>query len=434
MHRSLLLAFLFTPLVFAEAQDSTAIDRDAYLAAERKKADEALASWRVATTSSEKEALAGIAIDAAVHAEYPEAVLEIASDRIYPGRKIEIPTAVRPVELEVLTTLEQAKPNRYGGTFPWVIRRISTETFEAWQPGHGLLFNRKGAVLNEAHPPRRDGVGREWYGAFLPDGRWITTDLWELDRTLSLFSAAGKYRREIPASVLVPKGADDWGTDLIGWARSDKDGQGWIVSVGSEAGRGLAYVRPDGTHRILANKENPFAMCFPRDLEPKGFYISLFTSSDDLQLLFDREEPGHGAFVGYPTYSLPPASGSILLADGDSHFGFLPASHSVFIEREIYGENSSKTYETWFYDERPKFTGWIAARPVGDSSTKDSMLFLTDRGNVVTLNRSLKVASQVRFTFPNGHSAVPEKTFADLHLGFFRDGDRLTLARWKPKL
>lgn len=60
-----------------------------------------------------------------------------------------------------------------------------------------------------------------------------------------------------------------------------------------------------------------------------------------------------------------------------------------------------------------------------------AMLFLTADHRVVTLDRRRRVRGVRRFVFANAKTAVPLTLFADLHLGFFRDGTHVVLARWE---
>jgi hypothetical protein len=135
--------------------------------------------------------------------------------------------------------------------YPTVWSRITRNRFEIWTPKVGKLFDEHDMQLAETTVRRGDGHGREWYGAFLPDGRWITTDLDDYDRDLTMFSAKGKRQWKIKGSMLIPAEEGGAATPSIAWARSNQSGDAWIVSVGSEEGRGQVKVMPDGqTTRI----------------------------------------------------------------------------------------------------------------------------------------------------------------------------------------
>ncbi len=225
-----------------------------------------------------------------------------------------------------------------------VFRRMTKAHFEAWTPKHGWLFNAKGQIVNEAIPPRRDGIGRGWHGAFLSDGRWITTDLWEMDKTLSFFSRSGKLVKEIKAANLAPvkPGKDEWVNNLIGWARCDQHGEGWVVSVGDGPGRARVFVEPNGRTRLLEDENAPWKLCFPRDVEPKGMYTSLARPSDDYTRKIWFEVPGHGAWSGYPTYHWTGKDDDAkVIPENDNNFGFLPGSHDVFIGENVNGNSNT---------------------------------------------------------------------------------------------
>src|SRR5262249_50849359 len=111
---------------------------------------------------------------------------------------------------------------------PWIDRRITKNAFEIWTDKEGWLFDGHGKLLNHAPVPRRDGHGLEWCGAFLPDGQWVTTDLWSYDKSLYLFSKEGKFVRDLAMKEILPL---EQGEGIIGWARSDKEGNGWIFAV-----------------------------------------------------------------------------------------------------------------------------------------------------------------------------------------------------------
>ncbi|PYI75033.1 MAG: hypothetical protein DMF04_11345, partial [Verrucomicrobia bacterium] len=120
-----------------------------------------------------------------------DAVIEVATAGRHQGNEIRVTGEDRPLPLHPLCIIEA------DGEHDWVIRRATSNRVEIWLPRHGWLFDSKGNIVNQARPPRRDGVGRDWYGAFLPDGRWVTTDLWGYDKVLTFFSRDGRWLREI---------------------------------------------------------------------------------------------------------------------------------------------------------------------------------------------------------------------------------------------
>jgi len=384
---------------------------------------------------------------------------DIAADGRLVETQIKPPKNVRDVPLTVLRSFGTLEAPPYGGEAA-VIRRITRDAFELWTPRHGWLFDRKGRLLNQARPPRRDGQGREWYGAFLPDGHWVTTDLWERDDTLTLFSRRGKWLREWPSVALLPFTPEETERarlkhpesaepakhgGLIGWARADKEGRGWVVSVGSEGGRGCAWVDLRGTIRRLDDLE-PWQRCYPQALGPRGMFTYRSVPSDDQSLLLTRSEASHGPGVGYPTYGwqtpVAPADGAppadawprpefqdVTIADGEE-FGFWAGSRQSY----IVSRNSAlaERLRTWLFDERARFQRWIAAHRVPDTGSGGALNLCSARNIVITLQPDYTVSEQRRFFVGKGGTAVPLELFSDLRLGFFVVGEKTVLARWHP--
>ncbi len=416
--------WLFLALLACAAR---AQEPDDWEAEHRKTAAELLEQWRNAATPEARQKLADPLLTAAVYSGQPEVVTEVVTGGKFAEREIAFPATTERVALQPLQTFPYDQ-RPYSNGPSWVVRRLTRNRFELWIPSHGWLFDRAGRLLNEARPPRRDGTGREWYGAFLPDGRWVTTDLWEMDKTLHFFSSAGKWVRDVKALDLVPLGHPDGMStlSLIGWCRSDREGQGFVVSVGDNGGRGLAWVDGKGNHRLLAPNESPWALCYPRDLEPKGMYLHLTRPSDDGAAWATRDEPGHGMFVGYPRYEWGPPA--LTVPQGQT-FGFWPGTHEVYVVTENYVE--PRAARTWFFSAAGEFQGWVEARRLADDSATSGMLFAAADGPVVTLSNQRQVERVRTFTWENGEVAVPFSIFPDLHRGFFTRGKELVLARWK---
>ena len=377
-------------------------------------------------------------IESAVRSEQPEIVEEISVNGDVAAREIKWPHDTQKIEAKRLLNFEEMPTIPCGNRIDCVIRRMTKTYIELWTPKHGWLFNANGKLVNEALPPRRDGIGRSWHGAFLPDGCWITTDLWAEDKTLTFFSPTGKWLKEIKVSDLAPIHPDEpFDLNLIGWARCDKDGKGWIVSVGDGPGRAHVFIKPEGKADLLENTNESWdkiwKLCYLRDLEPKGMYTQLVRYSDDCKRKIDRRGHGHGIWVGYPTFTWSKKEEDGLVIPGDDHnFGFLPGSLDVFIGASDPDNGDPKkirNLKTWFFDSEGKCRGWIRAAYLTDSADGKTTWYLDEENGVVNLGTDLKPQSHMTFII-DGAKAKPVKLFTDLHLGFFRINKQWVLARW----
>ena len=412
------------------------------------------ASWLWEDDPKIKAELGTGLVRAAVESwHHPEIVAEVASDGKFAAGQIPLPA-------QADASLVPLVPLRDFGGLPsenpetrWVVRRMTSRSFELWSPAHGWLFDARGRVVNEARPPRRDGTGREWYGAFLPDGRWATTDIWAQDNALHFFSPSGKWLRSLPSLKLIPRppaGSDAYsGVPLIGWCRSDREGKGWVFSVGSEGGWGTARIDPEGRVRSVTA---PALLCQPRELEPKGSFFALGVGDDAGRATLTRSEAGHGMWVGFPDYALSSARAGIgVVPEGQAFhynaaydgfhtpaFGFWPGSRAVYIAaRSLEGKPGDAPFGkpiTWFFGADGAFQGWTAATRLADAEDGKAMLFDAGGGRVVALSPGLRPGAARRFAWPGGGAALPEKIFPDLRLGFFWRGEErartLVLARW----
>lgn len=377
--------------------------------------------------------------------------------------EIKLPTAIKEIRIRKIMALERVSDAVEHA--PYVVRRMTNSRFEVWQPTHGWLFDRDGQLVNEAVPPRRDGHGREWYGAFLPDGRWVTTDLWATDKTLTFFSAKGQWLRERSARQLAPaKEAnhrhDNEYSDIIAWARCDRDGKGWVASIGTETGRAIIFVGPEGKARTLHGVTEPWKLCQPRDLEPKGWpgawWCYRRRPSDDGQWLIRRAEYGHGEEIMQPPYQWGERTkvrwkdtyeevkdDAHAVGGGNDNFGFLPGSHDVFIGASDYRENANtgrddwrvnwttqgRPFETRFFRASGAERGWLKGSYLADSADGQAMWFLDRDRGVVVLGNDLKVQSRMQFSM-DGAAALPRHVFPDLRMGLFRVGEEFILGKW----
>ncbi len=374
-------------------------------------------------------------------------------------RMLSLPNGAKRVELQVLRTFSEIdaclEEEMYASD--WVARRITDNTLEVWTPKHGWLIDRSGHVLHEAEPQRQDGEGREWFGAFLSNGNWITTDLQPTDGKLSFFTEKGTLIRTLTCEELAPRPrGDEWKAHLIGWGRSDRDGDGWVVNVGSEEGWATVWVGSTGPAMVL-QKGRRWAFCYSRALGPRGSPWSMSVPDDRDQMHLQREEEMHGSEVGYPTYSRdyshrPTGRRMVqhIIPDGSYNFGFWPGQDSYFIgsEREgdkheasglkthkrLHYENGPDTPQidkTWLFDGNGKLSAWVRARRIGDAADHESMLFrVTGDSRIATIGPDLQVREMRRLVWKDGTTADAITLWEDLRLGLFVRRGHLVLATW----
>jgi hypothetical protein len=400
-------------------------------------------AWQREHDPAKRTDLAGQVIEAILH-DYDEQPVDVADDVArdgLPEKTIAVPTAknVTLHSLQVLTGTHRDEWNHPGSP---VFRRIARDRIEAWTTPEGWLFDGDGRLLVDAHVPRRDGVGRDWSGAFLPDGRWITTDLWANDRQLTCFDAQSDPRWNLAGSRLVTaiKSANpsdtfpDYLAPSVGWARADRTGNAWLVCVGTDWSRGLALVSPSRHVWALSATTDPWQHVYPRSMGVRGFYISLFMMSDDGALTVSREEAGHGIGVGWPVFAL--SSEMPLSLNSDAHdrwrivinggtvaFGFWPHSHAVYIGTDRRDPTSR---QVWFFDAKGRYEGQIDGSYLADAALASNLLVQSTGGRVTEVHRDLTgnvtaIATR-NFHWPDGGTALPLAIYDDLKLGFFLRG------------
>jgi hypothetical protein len=359
---------------------------------------------------------------------------KISGDRLA-ETEIKTELAVTKLEVAVHDRMPAVFTKDEGMSYPRVWRRITKDRFEIWSPAEGKLYDAKGRKIATAKVSRGSGWGREWYGAFLSDGRWVTTDLEELDCRLTMFSIKGQRISSIKGNQLIPAKPDVAPLPLIGWARSDQSGKAWIVSVGSEAGRGWVRVTPDGK---WSRVECPWTECFPQQLGKRGFYIDLKTMSDDGKTVVSRREAGHGIGVGWPTYEFP-GGVSETIPDGGK-FGILPGGWTVFIESWSDGlvlDLAQRENEAvWFFESSGNYQRWARGRGIG-ASLKNGGLWirLLDETSIL-IDKNHLVKARCAFATKDQQSLVPVEIHDDIGLGLFlehgegEDGDQLVVGTW----
>ena len=482
MPRALFRSLLLAALALVAVRSAAALDdRDREFAQRGRECDKLFVQWRRTRDPRARARLGGELIRAAIQVGERRYVEEVAADGKLSAKELRFPRRPRTVPLRELRTFDgiETSPSQEDGYHViddgpdpstakgWLVRRITHDAWEVWTPTHGWLFDAKGQVLNEARPIRGDGTGREWYGAFLPDGRWVTTDLQEHDDRLTFFSRDGQRLRQLTSAELAPYKSEDGSEDtslcLLGWARSDKDGSAWVVNVGDNQGYATVRVGPEGPARVLGGIER-WGLCRPRALGPRGWYISLDVPDDAGQTMLNRRVPGHGMGLGYPEYRLSeakafslqevpdyefdedPASDEpvdgVVLPDGNDVFGFWPGGQDLFIctEKEFGiggpklkggAEEYPDVDKTWFFDRRWRLQGWTRARRLADAADGRSMLLRTDGdGRIVTLGPDQRASEVRRFVWPDGKTADAVTLFDDLRLGLFVRRSRLVLAGW----
>ncbi len=342
--------------------------------------------------------------------------------------KSDLPAAACEVTIRDTAPLETTV--KESGEHSTVWRRITKDRFEIWTPVSGKLYDAAGRLLTEAKVHRGDGWGREWYGAFLPDGRWITTDIDEFDKEVTAFSAKGKRLWSVKGSKLIPHVNDETASlSLIAWARSDQSGKAWIVSVGSEEGRGFVKLTPDGKWEKIAD---PWPECLPQQLRSRGMYTNRYTKSDDGKLMVNRTEAGHGLGVGWPHYNFIAAE--LMIPSGDD-FGILPDSWSVFVETESGPINGTveerKEERVWLFDAQGSFLHWIKGRTVGASLASGGLWVRQMDDSCVLVEKGYTVKIRQRFSTKEKTALVPVELHDDIGLGMFLIGDQLAVGTYE---
>ncbi|MCE0483363.1 MAG: hypothetical protein LV479_03890 [Methylacidiphilales bacterium] len=389
-------------------------------------------SWKTEHDPAKRADLADKVVQAAMYVDDDNAHAmgdDVVRDGL-PKNELAVPATVTTIKLTPLTTLWDAHTNESDFPPTPVFRRISASRFEAWTPHEGWLFDAKGRTVADVKVPRRDGSGREWFGAFLPDGRWITTDIWDNDKQLNAYTPKGDWKWELPGDKIVaalPKPAasdsDEPITPSIGWARADKTGKKWLVCLGTDYTRGLALVSPDGKFQPLPESADVWQLVYPRSLGPRGFYISMSIKSDDGKLAMDREESGHGVGVGWPSFGFPGNKAGKIIHGGNEQFGFWPGAHAIYIEAD--GEDVTDPHETWFFDAKGQYEGQVTASYLADTVNGRGLLLkdVQDRVLRVEHNEGLVTVPGIQaFIWPDGSVAMPVAVYDDLKLGFFLRG------------
>jgi hypothetical protein len=385
-------------------------------------------SWKTESDPVRRKGKADQLLDAIIKC-YENQPLELADEVArdgLPRKEAAAPKDSIKVTLHPLMTLPDARTIEYPAS-P-VFRRISATRFEAWTSKEGWLFDQDGKALAHVTVPRRDGVGREWFGAFLPNGRWITTDLWAEDKQVNAFSAQGRWLWVIPGEKILaasPLPSDDFEPHpkpLIDWARADKTGKRWLVSVGANLSQVSVLIDQKGGITKLPKGVTEWSEVYPRAMGVRGGYVAFGTSSDDGAASLGFTTVAHGPFCNWPTFDTSLGWG-VRMHDTTLSFGFWPRSHAVYIEQR--GPDGQSPDLIWVFDAKGRYQGEVHGFHLGDAANGRDLLLTDANSRVlrVSLNQSgLSVPQARQFLWPDGSIAVPLTMYDDLRLGFFQRG------------
>lgn len=393
-------------------------------------------AWENEHDPAKRSSLAGELIKAVVQeskAQKPEIVDEVARD----GRPQNVLKSTAPaqiVALVPLATLRDAHDSEDDYPPPLVFRRLSAHRVEAWTGREGWLFDATGKNLVDIKVPRRDGGGREWFGSFLPNGEWITTDIWEGDRQLNAYNSKGKWLwelqgksilKQLPEPKKSPDEADGRVHSSIGWARADRTGRRWLVSLGTEWERRYAFVNPQGKVEPLPEGISLWIEVYPRAMGVRGYYIELTIDSDDATETLIENSAGHGVWVGWPLVEYS-GKWSKVVPSANNSFGFWPDSHSVYIE--VDGRGGRAPHRVWFFDSLGNYEGEIPGSYLGDVANGGGLFVQDTENQIVQITHEktgLAIHSQRAFNWPDGSRAIPLAIYDDLRLGFFVQGPNI---------
>ena len=393
-------------------------------------------AWKAESDPTKRAQLAGQLVDAVIHCyqNQPTAIADEVARGGLPQREFIFSGAPDEVKLWPIQMLGEAHAGDDSYPPGVVFRRMTRSRFEAWTAREGWLFNTKGKMLADAHVPRRDGTGSEWYGAFLPDGTWITTDLWENDEQLNCFSADGHWRWELTGKAMLarlpkPKENPDEAPEdaqiasSIGWARCDKTGARWLVCLGRDGNRINAFVSPHRGSVPEPKGRSMWSEVYPRAMGVRGFYIFLGIDSDDGKASLSRNEAGHGVEVGWPYYQMTEGGWSGVVYGGTNEFGFWPGTHDFYLHAGE--ENTRAPGRTWFFDRTGRYLGETVGTYLGDVSNGRDIELNAGDNRVETLRRtagSVEISQARDFTWTDGAPALPLAIYEDIRLGFFLRG------------
>jgi len=395
----------------AAATDVPDSSEDDWQAQAAKRTSDLHAAWLAEKDSTKRGAVADDLISAAMDSNDSEVIAEVVRGGPGHERFLSVPQEQREIRLEPLTVLTGAK---------------AVDNPSQYEHDQSTLFRRK--LLEHVRVPRRDGDGGPWKGAFLPSGKWLTTDLWNDDRQLNCFSPGGKWLWELTGEEIHPPERQP-----IHWARSDKWGRGWVVSVGQDDDF-EAWISPDGKARAVPGN-NPWALTYPRAMQAKGVFCELRLPSDDGKAMLFQNSASHGNGIDYPTYHWDGWGQNLRVPFGDAYFGFWPGSQATWMEGDqvtwLSGTSSSNVRKIWFFDAQGNYRAELAAGWLGDAADGKSLLFCDGEDRVIEVTPALAVTAR-QFCWASGRKARPLAIYDELRLGFFTDPKTgwVILARW----
>jgi hypothetical protein len=394
-------------------------------------------AWAAEHDSAKRADLAGQLIQAIIHdydKQHVDIADEVARDGL-PRNDVRFYGTVSKVLLSTRITLPGVHDISCEFPASPVFRRIAANRVEAWTAKEGWLFDGQGKVLVHVNVPRRDGAGREWFGAFLPDGTWVTTDIWDNDQQLNCYDAHGKWLWELTGKEIftrLPKlPADTYEPDvprLIDWARADKTGKSWLVSVGANLTMQEALVDERGRVKKLPAEASLWGQVYPRSMGVRGGYVAFSIDSDDGKESFGFTTVAHGPNSNWPSFTASSGWG-MTLHDPTLSFGFWPHSHAVYIQQE--GADAQSPDIIWSFDAKGRYQGEVTGASFGDAANGRDLLVkdADDRVLRISLGKAgLAIPDARQFSWPDGSVAVPLALYDDLHLGFFLRGAGMAAA------
>lgn len=355
------------------------------------------------------------------------------------GRSLEeatraLPTSSTGVQLRTVCPLDGVT-TEVSWQSEVIFRKVGPRHVEAWTSSTGYLFASDGKLANKARVPRRDGYGREWYGAFLSDGSWATTDLWSNDRQFHIFSSRGHFVRSLRMPCTVAR------------ARADSKGTAWVVRSWRvddfpDCGSHLYHIRRNGVIRDLGEH---FASVVPsREVGPMmqdHFVIRELLSDDGSHLLrWTTQAHGYGAMWGnyyLMTAARARARDAFTGDDATTSAGYIYDRHIYqagdygFFPRSLQAWIVTSN-GTWILEPSGEVQAVFPGQVLGDAADGKSLLLVGEDGRVFTVSPDVNLSIARKFKHAKHGAAYPVALFDEMRLGFFtvEDGGTVLLGKW----